>query len=148
MWFVPPLKSLLSVLAKSQGLITRGIHSLSDLIADFGVLFASHHSSKEADDDLPHGHHRYETAASLVLGALLLAVGFGMIWSALTKLQNLESIAQVGPVALWVAATALVSKELLFRYMLTIAKRVKSNLLIANAWHARSDAASSLVVDR
>ncbi|OGB80753.1 MAG: cobalt transporter, partial [Burkholderiales bacterium RIFOXYC12_FULL_60_6] len=134
------------VLSKSQGLIADGIHTLSDLVADFVVLFANHHSQKDADEDHPYGHQRFETAASLVLGALLLAVGLGMLWSAAIKLQSPESIATVHITALWVAAGALVAKELLFRYMLTVAKKVKSSMLVANAWHARSDAASSLVV--
>jgi cation diffusion facilitator family transporter len=77
---------------------------------------------------------------------LLLAVGVGMLWAAFRKLQNPESVPTVLGVALWVAGVALVAKELLFRYMLAVAKRVKSSMLVANAWHARSDAASSLVV--
>jgi cation diffusion facilitator family transporter len=134
------------VVAKSQGLIADGIHSLSDLVADFVVLFASHHSKKDADEDHPYGHQRFETAASMVLGLLLLVVGLGMLWSAFHKLQAPETIATVHMVAIWVAAGALIAKELLFRYMLAVAKRIKSSMLVANAWHARSDAASSLVV--
>jgi cation diffusion facilitator family transporter len=134
------------ILSKSQGLIADGIHSLSDLVADFVVLFANHHSQKDADADHPYGHHRFETAASLVLGALLLAVGLGMLWSAFLKLEQPETVQKVHVAALWVAGGALVAKELLFRYMLSVAKRVKSSMLVANAWHARSDAASSLVV--
>jgi cation diffusion facilitator family transporter len=137
---------VVGVLAKSQGLIADGIHSLSDLVADFVVLFASHHSKKDADADHPYGHQRFETAASLVLGALLLAVGVGMLWSAVRKLEAPETVQQVHIVALYVAGGALLAKELLFRYMLSVAKRVKSSMLVANAWHARSDAASSLVV--
>jgi cation diffusion facilitator family transporter len=136
----------IGVVAKSQGLIADGIHSLSDLVADFVVLFASHHSKKDADVDHPYGHQRFETAASLVLGTLLLAVGLGMLWSAARKLEAPETVQTVHIMALWVAAGALVAKELLFRYMLSVAKRVKSSMLVANAWHARSDAASSLVV--
>jgi cation diffusion facilitator family transporter len=132
--------------AKSQGLIADGIHSLSDLVADFVVLFASHHSKKDADVDHPYGHQRFETAASLVLGTLLLAVGLGMLWSAARKLEAPETVQTVHIMALWVAGGALIAKELLFRYMLSVAKRVKSSMLVANAWHARSDAASSLVV--
>jgi cation diffusion facilitator family transporter len=134
------------VLAKSQGLVADGIHSLSDLVADFVVLFASHHSKKDADVEHPYGHQRFETAASLVLGVLLLAVGVGMLWSAFLKLEAPDTVQRVHVVALWVAAAALIAKELLFRYMLSVAKRVKSSMLVANAWHARSDAASSLVV--
>jgi cation diffusion facilitator family transporter len=134
------------VLSMSQGLVADGIHSLSDLVADFVVLFAGHHARKDADEDHPYGHQRFETAASLALGALLLAVGVGMLWSAFRKLESPETVAQVHVAALWVAGGALVAKELLFRYMLAVAKRVKSSMLVANAWHARSDAASSLVV--
>ena len=134
------------ILSKSQGLIADGIHSLSDLVADFVVLFASHHSKKDADVDHPYGHQRFETAASLVLGVILLVVGVGMLWSAIFKLQSPETVPQVHITALWVVAIALIAKELLFRYMLAVAKRVKSSMLVANAWHARSDAASSLVV--
>jgi len=134
------------IFSKSQGLVADGIHSLSDLVSDFVVLFANHHSQKDADEEHPYGHHRFETAASLALGVLLLAVGVGMLWSALRKLEDPHSIQRVRIVALWVAGGALIAKELLFRYMLSVAKRVKSSLLVANAWHARSDAASSLVV--
>jgi len=134
------------VVSKSQALIADGIHSLSDLVADFVVLLANRHSQKDADADHPYGHQRYETAASLVLGLLLLAVGVGMLWAAAHKLQAPELIPTVHVTALWVAGSALVAKELLFRYMVAVAKRVKSSMLVANAWHARSDAASSLVV--
>jgi len=136
----------IGVFSKSQALIADGIHSLSDLVADFIVLFAGHHSKKDADAGHPYGHLRFETAASLALGALLLAVGIGMLWSAFLKLEDPQSIPTVHSIALWVAAVALLAKELLFRYMLAVAKRVKSSMLVANAWHARSDAASSLVV--
>ena len=140
------IQIVVGVLAKSQALIADGIHSLSDLVADFVVLFANHHSQKDADIDHPYGHQRFENAASLVLGALLLGVGVGMVWSALQKIESPETIATVHASALWVALAALATKELLFRYMLHVAKQVKSSMLVANAWHARSDAASSLVV--
>jgi len=134
------------IAAKSQGLIADGIHSLSDLVSDFVVLLASHHAKKDADEDHPYGHQRFETAASLALGGLLLAVGAGMVWSALQKLEAPGTIAVAHASALWVALGAIAAKELLFRYMLRVAKAVKSGMLVANAWHARSDAASSLVV--
>ena len=140
------LQVVVGVLSKSQALIADGIHSLSDLVSDFVVLLASHHSQKDADQDHPYGHQRFETGANLALGTILLAVGCGMVWAALRKLEAPETIGTVHGIALWVALTALAAKELLFRYMLRVAKRVKSSLLVANAWHARSDAASSLVV--
>ena len=134
------------VVTKSQALVADGIHSLSDLVSDFVVLFANHHSQKDADEEHPYGHQRFETAASLALGMILMAVGGGMLWSAFLKLQTPADVAPVHAGALWVVGLALVAKELLFRYMLGVAKRVKSSMLVANAWHARSDAASSLVV--
>ncbi|MDN0074566.1 cation diffusion facilitator family transporter [Crenobacter sp. SG2303] len=133
------------LISGSQGLVADGIHSLSDLMADFVVLLASHHSRKEPDADHHYGHHRYENAASLVLGVLLLVVGIGMLGNAISKIEQ-PSSQPVQLAALWVALGALLAKELLFRYMLAIAKRVRSSMLIANAWHARSDAASSLIV--
>lgn len=137
---------VVGVWSKSQALIADGVHSLSDLVADFVVLFATHHAKKDADAGHPYGHQRFETAASLALGLLLLAVGAGMLGSAALKLEHAEAVPTVHVAALWVAGAALVVKELLFRYMLAVAKRVKSSMLVANAWHARSDAASSLVV--
>lgn len=134
------------MLAGSQALIADAIHSLSDLIADFVVLFASHHSQKGPDQTHHYGHQRFENAASLVLGLLLLAVGVGMLWNAVLKLEHAEAIQPVRLIGLWVALGALAAKELLFRYMLAVAERVRSSMLVANAWHARSDAASSLVV--
>ena len=134
------------VISGSQGLIADGIHSLTDLVADFVVLFANHHSAKEADDDHHYGHQRYETAASLFLGVSLLVVGLGMLWKAGEKIIDPVAPGQIQIMALYVALGSLVAKELLFRYMLSVAERVRSSMLIANAWHARSDAASSLVV--
>ena len=134
------------LLSGSQGLVADGIHSLSDLAADGIVLLALRHSKKAPDDDHHYGHQRYENAASLMLGALLVIVGVGMVWAAVQKLRTPDAIAPVSLIALAVALSALVVKELLFRYLLATAQRVKSSLLVANAWHARSDAASSLIV--
>jgi cation diffusion facilitator family transporter len=134
------------IVSGSQGLIADGIHSATDLVADFVVLFANHYSSKDADEDHPYGHQRYETAASLFLGFSLLAVGAAMLFKAGEKIINPMSAAQIQILALYVALASLVAKEILFRYMLAVAKQVRSSMLVANAWHARSDAASSLVV--
>jgi cation diffusion facilitator family transporter len=136
----------IGVFAHSQALIADGVHSLADLISDFVVLFANRHSAAEPDADHNYGHSRYETVASLFLGGLLIAVGVGMLWRAGVRLTDLQAIPPVHVSALAVAIVVLVSKEGLFRYMLREAQRVRSAMLIANAWHARSDAASSLVV--
>lgn len=139
-------QAVAGVISGSQALIADAAHSLSDLLSDFVVLLAAWHSRKDADADHQYGHLRFETAASLALGGLLLAVGAGMLWAAVGKLQHPAGAQAVQPLALWVALAALASKELLFRYMLAVARRVRSGMLVANAWHARSDAASSLVV--
>ncbi len=140
------VQAVIGVMAGSQALVADALHSLSDLVSDFVVLFAGHHSRKGADTDHPYGHQRFETAASLAIGALLLTVGVGMLWAAVGKIQHPSGVRPVHTVALWAALGALVAKELLFRYMLRVAQRVRSSMLAANAWHARSDAASSLVV--
>ncbi|WP_183722111.1 MULTISPECIES: cation diffusion facilitator family transporter [Paraburkholderia] len=140
------LQIVVGVMAHSQALIADGVHSLSDLVSDFVVLIANRHSGAKPDADHNYGHSRYETVASLFLGALLIAVGVGMLARAGTRLANLGDIPPVHASALAVAVLVLVSKEALFRYMLREAQRVRSAMLIANAWHARSDAASSLVV--
>lgn len=140
------LQIVIGVVAHSQALVADGVHSLADLVSDFVVLIANRHSGAKPDADHNYGHSRYETVASLFLGALLIAVGVGMLWRAGTRLADLQDIPAVHISALAVALLVLVSKETLFRYMLREAQRVRSAMLIANAWHARSDAASSLVV--
>ena len=140
------LQIVIGVFAHSQALVADGVHSLADLISDFVVLIANRHSGAKPDADHNYGHSRYETVASLFLGALLIAVGVGMLWRAGTRLADLQNIPAVHMSALAVAVLVLISKESLFRYMLREAQRVRSAMLIANAWHARSDAASSLVV--
>ncbi|HEY2022720.1 cation diffusion facilitator family transporter [Paraburkholderia sp.] len=140
------LQVAIGTLAHSQALVADGVHSFADLVSDLVVLIANRHSGAKPDADHNYGHSRYETVASLFLGALLISVGVGMLWGAGTRLANLNSIPAIHASALAVATLVLVSKESLFRYMLREAKRVRSAMLIANAWHARSDAASSLVV--
>ena len=140
------LQILAGIFAHSQSLIADGMHSLSDLVCDFLVLVASHHSKNPADEAHPYGHGRVETAASFALGAILAATGGAIMVAAALKLQNIGHLPPVAPLALWVAGVALIAKEGLFRYMLHVGERLRSPMLIANAWHARSDAASSLVV--
>lgn len=136
----------IGTLAHAQSLVADGFHSLSDLVADFMVLVANFHSRHPADAGHPYGHHRIETVASFALGLLLVATGGAILWAAAGRIQHLEDLPPVAPVALWVAGATLAAKEGLFRYMLRVGERLRSPMLIANAWHARSDAASSLVV--
>jgi cation diffusion facilitator family transporter len=132
--------------AHSQALMADGLHSLSDLLSDVLVLYANRHGNRHADADHPYGHARIETAATLILGTFLAVLGVVLLVAAAMRLQHPEALRAVSPMALSVAVFALVAKEGMFRYMLAVAKRVRSQMLVANAWHARSDAASSLVV--
>jgi cation diffusion facilitator family transporter len=136
----------IGLFARSQALIADGIHSLSDLLADVVVLVAARHSNVRADDNHQYGHARFETAASLAIGAILLATGAAMAWNAGLKLHAGTAQDAVHPAALFVALATLLCKEILFRYMRRVGERLQSSMLIANAWHARADAASSLVV--
>ena len=132
--------------AHSQALIADGLHSLSDLLSDVLVLFANWHGNRHADANHPYGHARVETAATLILGAFLTVLGIALLVAAAIRLQDPGAIRSVEPVALAIAIIAVIAKEGLFRYILALAKRVRSQLMVANAWHARSDAFSSLVV--
>jgi cation diffusion facilitator family transporter len=144
--FLASAQVVIGIFARSQALIADGIHSLSDLVADGVVLFAARHSHAAADAEHPYGHARFETAASLAIGLILVATGIGMVWSAGVKLHAGTAMEAVHPIALATAALTLLAKEGLFRYMRRVGEQLKSALLIANAWHARADAASSLVV--
>ncbi|MFA6061640.1 MAG: cation diffusion facilitator family transporter [Gallionella sp.] len=130
----------------SQALMADGLHSLSDLLSDVLVLYANRHGNRHADAKHPYGHARVETAATLILGAFLAALGAGLLVAAAIRLQHPVALQSVNSFALAIALLALFAKEGMFRYMLAVALRVRSQMLVANAWHARSDAASSLVV--
>jgi cation diffusion facilitator family transporter len=132
--------------AHSQALMADGLHSLSDLFSDVLVLLANRHGNAHADANHPYGHARFETAATLILGVLLAVLGVGLLVAAAIRLQHPSAVQAVNPMALGLGLIALIAKESMFRYMLAVAKQVRSQMLVANAWHARSDAASSLVV--
>lgn len=133
-------------LTASQALIADGFHTLSDLASDLVVLFASHHAHKEADDEHPYGHGRIETVATVVLGLMLAGVAVGIFIRGWERLFADEQLVVPNSWALLFAAVAIAAKEGLFHYTLRTARRHKSKLLEANAWHHRSDVISSLVV--
>jgi cation diffusion facilitator family transporter len=140
------LQIIVGWFAHSHSLLVDGFHSLSDLLSDFLVLFVARHSAKAADDNHPYGHARLETLATLILGLMLVGIGGAFLYSAAERAVSVDQAPAVEMIALYVALLALVSKEWLFRYMLRVAKKANSAMLVANAWHSRSDAASSLVV--
>ena len=137
---------VIGLFANAFSLVADAAHTFSDLVTDLLVLLAGQHGADPADSDHPYGHGRIETATTLLLGAVLAAVGIGFLWSSGLRLQNMAAQPALHPTALAMAVLTLLAKEGLFRFTIGAARRLKSGLLEANAWHARSDAASSLVV--
>lgn len=129
----------------SHGLIADGFHSLSDLLTDGMVLIAAHYGSQEADAGHPYGHQRIETAATLIVALILILTGLGIAWDALGELLRHD---HTRPQfwALPIAVISILIKEWLYHYTRRVGQRIRSELLVANAWHHRSDALSSIVV--
>ena len=132
--------------AHSQALVADGIHTLSDLASDFIVLISAKIASKEADEDHPYGHGRFETLGTVILGLILTGVAIGIITGAIDRLFFSTTKHLPDVIGLVFAALAIISKEGLYQYTLLKAKQIDSELLRANAWHHRSDAFSSIVV--
>jgi len=145
-FFLTVLQIVVGYFGRSQALMADGLHSLSDLLSDFLVLYANRESNRSADTAHPYGHARIETAATFILGVVLAGLGLALLWGAGVKLQDPSAIQPVHVATLYIALITLASKELLYRYLMKVAKKLRSQLLAANAWHSRSDAASSLVV--
>jgi cation diffusion facilitator family transporter len=140
------VKIIVGIGASSQALIADGIHSLSDLATDFLVLFAAKHAHRQADDEHPYGHGRIETVATVILGVSLVIVALGISYDAVRRLLAPELLLHPGWLALLVAVISVVSKELIYQYTARAARRLRSKMLQANAWHSRSDAISSIIV--
>ena len=132
--------------ANSQSLIAHGLHSFSDLLSDFLVIYATRQSAHPADARHPYGHARVETAATLILGASLALIGGLILWESGMRLQHVEQLPAVEMAAFWVAVATVVVKEGLYHYLIRVAERLRSQLLTGNALHTRADAASALVV--
>ena len=140
------IKVVVGYLASSQALIADGIHSLSDLVTDVLVIFAARQSSHAADDRHPYGHGRIQTLATVFLALSLGLIALVIGWDAFRRILNAEKLFVPGFWALVVAIISALAKEGYFRYAVRYAKRHRSSLLRANAWHSRSDALSSLAV--
>ncbi|MBA2777831.1 cation diffusion facilitator family transporter [Billgrantia kenyensis] len=139
-------KVVVGTLVGSAALVADGIHSFSDLVTDGFVLAATHYGRQGPDHDHHYGHGRIETLATLMLGSVLIFVAGAIAWSSLQRLLGGTEISAPGVWAMLLALAALLAKEWLFHYTMRIAKRVKSKLLEANAWHSRTDVLSTAVV--
>ncbi len=140
------VKIVVGWLAQSQALVADGIHSLSDLMSDALVYWAAHHAHHGPDEKHPYGHGRFETAATLGLGGLLVLAAIGIAWDATDRLFSPERLTAPGYLALGAALFSILANEGLYQYTMVVAKKYRSDMLKANAWHHRSDAVSSIVV--
>ncbi|MDD5266240.1 MAG: cation diffusion facilitator family transporter [Methylococcales bacterium] len=134
------------ILGQSAALIADGIHSLSDLLSDLLVIIAVRLGSRKADYEHPYGHRRFETIATVILGVSLITIGGLISWSVMNRMAHPEHLPVPNVMGLGVAAVSILVNEWLYHYTKRIAKKTRSKLLMANAWHQRSDAISSLVV--
>lgn len=144
--FLGVAKIIIGFTAQSQALIADGVHSLSDLVTDVAVLYAAKHSHQEADEDHPYGHGRIETVVTVGLGIALIGVAIGIMIDATHRLFNPNTLFSPGFLALAIAVISVLAKEAIYQYTMVVAKRYRSNMLKANAWHSRSDAISSVIV--
>ncbi len=140
------LKIGFGILGQSAALIADGVHSLSDLASDLLVITAIKLGAREADFDHPYGHRRYETIATVALGLGLILVAGGIAYDAMERVREPERLLMPEFEAMAIAALSVLTNEWLYQYTKRIAKQTRSKLLLANAWHHRSDAVSSIVV--
>lgn len=141
------LKLAAGILGRSSALIADGVHSFTDFITDVIVLIFVKISGKPRDKAHSYGHGKFETLATLIIGVFLALAGIGLLISGARKIissLNGELLPEPSWLAFAVAAASIAVKEILYRYTIRVGKEVKSDATIANAWHHRSDAISSL----
>lgn len=140
-------KFFAGIVGHSAAMLADAVHSLSDFITDIIVIVFVRISSKPEDEDHDYGHGKYETLATAIIGIILLLVGFGIFWNGATSIYrflNGASLPEPGMLALIAALISIASKEILYQYTVFQAKKLNSQAVVANAWHHRSDALSSV----
>ena len=140
-------KFVAGILGGSAAMIADAVHSLSDFLTDIVVIAFVRISSKPEDQDHDYGHGKYETLATSIIGLALLCVGFYILYNGCHKVWDFANgmqLEQPGMVALVAALVSIMLKEWTFRFTAKVGKEVKSQAVIANAWHHRSDALSSI----
>ncbi|MGR9052587.1 MAG: cation diffusion facilitator family transporter [Gammaproteobacteria bacterium] len=140
------LKIVFGILGQSSALIADGVHSLSDLASDLLVVLAIKFGAREADHDHPYGHRRYETMATVALGLALISIAGGIAWDVMERVKHPDNLLVPELETLAIAGFSVLTKEWMYQYTKRTARRTRSKLLLANAWHHRSDAISSIVV--
>ena len=140
-------KIVAGVVGRSAAMIADGIHSLSDLLSDIVVLVFTHISSKGKDRDHSFGHGKFETLATLIVSIILVVVGAKLMSGGIKSIisvVNGEVIPKPGYIALAAAVISIAAKEILYQATVKVGKEVNSPVVMANAWHHRSDALSSI----
>lgn len=140
-------KLLAGVVGKSSAMVADGIHSLSDVATDIVVVAFISVSGKDSDDGHHYGHGKFETFATLLISLVLFGVSIGIFVNGTQKIVSVlkgEALHSPGLIALWAAIVSIILKEILYHYTKIEGKKIKSDAIIANAWHHRSDALSSL----
>lgn len=140
-------KFVAGIVGNSSAMIADAVHSLSDFITDIIVLVFVRISGKPQDKSHDYGHGKFETFATFIIGLALIAAATGIIVSGILKItawMGGEQLKSPGMVALWAALLSIAFKEVLYRYTVIRGKALSSQALIANAWHHRSDALSSI----
>ncbi|MCR3884273.1 cation diffusion facilitator family transporter [Methanotrichaceae archaeon M04Ac] len=137
------VKFAAGILGNSQAVVADAVHSLSDTATDVAVLVGVKFWSKPPDGCHPHGHQRIEFLVTIFIGLLLAAVALGLVYNALVTLQ-VPHRSPPGLIAFFAALLSIFSKELLYRWTISVGREIKSTALIANAWHHRSDGLSSV----
>ena len=140
-------KFIAGIAGQSAAMIADAVHSLSDFITDIIVLLFIRISNKPQDKDHDYGHGKYETLATAIIGILLFAVGIGILWSGTKEVISFckgSTLPTPGILAFWAAIISISLKEILYQYTMRGGKVLNSQAVIANAWHHRSDAFSSI----
>lgn len=140
-------KFVAGIVGHSAAMLADAVHSLSDFVTDIIVLVFVRISSKPEDEGHDYGHGKYETLATAIIGIILVLVGFGIFWNGVQSIWSFlqgESLSEPGMLALVAAVVSIVVKELLYQYTVLRGKSLNSQAVVANAWHHRSDALSSI----
>lgn len=140
-------KILAGIMGRSTAMIADGIHSLSDLLSDIIVIVFVKISSKGRDKNHDYGHGKFETFATLIISLMLIVVAANLMSGGIGKIKAIlggEQVSSPGMIAFWAAVASIIFKEALYHYTIIQGKALNSPMMIANAWHHRSDAFSSV----
>lgn len=143
--FLAIIKIIIGYIGNSSALVADGVHSLSDLLSDFFIWYAAKKAAEKPDKEHPYGHEKFESIATLGVSVFLIFIGAGIIFNGFNNLFLPNQLTYTK----WLLAItiiSIISKELLYWYSLLMAKKIKSEVLRANAWHHRTDSLSSIIV--